>query len=157
MALDCHVSCHGGRGTQLLASGNIPNLGNFFSALYICQVDFRLPCIQKNGIMVTISDCERCRRKAHCDEYITMLEVISPSHHNQPGCFGTTSFLHIDRIFTLRHCRCCPCVPWTRCSCWVQWTLPSPGCNPLRGRRPPRHIVFLQDYTRLQNESYNIN
>lgn len=57
--------------------------------------------------------------------------VISPSHHNQPSCFGTTSFLHVDRIFTLRHCRCCPCVPWTRCSCWVQWTLPSPGCNPL--------------------------
>ena len=47
------------------------------------QNGFRLPCIQKNGIMVTISDCERCRRKAHCDEYITMLEETY-DHENNP-------------------------------------------------------------------------
>lgn len=45
---------------------------------------FKLPCLERNGRMVTINDCEICRHNDHCDVYITILEE-SYNDENNPN------------------------------------------------------------------------
>lgn len=35
---------------------------------------FKIPCIDKNGKLVSIEDCKICRNRDHCDTYITIIE-----------------------------------------------------------------------------------
>lgn len=35
---------------------------------------FKIPCLEKNGKLVTINDCKICRNRDHCDTYITIIE-----------------------------------------------------------------------------------
>ena len=35
---------------------------------------FKVPCIDKNGKLVSVNDCQICRNRDHCDTYITLIE-----------------------------------------------------------------------------------